>query len=85
MGLFSGYRHGFFMKTREVLNKVENARILDERLRKIISEISGRTGTEIKKNLLGDLGECFQTAIEEHARKETTRLLELLKKTIEKM
>jgi len=80
-----GYRHGFFMKTREVLNKVENARILDERLRKIISEISGRAGREIKKDLLGDLDECFQTAIEEHARKETTRLLELLKKAIEKM
>jgi hypothetical protein len=64
---------------------MENARILDERLRKIISEISGRTGREIKHNLLGDLGECFQTAIEEHSRKETTRLLELLKKAIEKM
>lgn len=64
---------------------MENARILDERLRKIISEVSGRTGGEIKKNLLGDLGECFQTAIEEHSRRETTRLLELLKKAIEKM
>ncbi|MDD4237437.1 MAG: hypothetical protein PHT62_02595 [Desulfotomaculaceae bacterium] len=64
---------------------MENARILDARLRKIISEVSLRTGGEIKKNLLGDLGECFQTAIEEYSRRETTRLLKLLKKAIEKM
>lgn len=64
---------------------MENARILDERLRNIISEVSGRTGGEIKKGLLGDLGVCFQTAIEEHSRRETARLLELLKKAIEKM
>jgi len=64
---------------------VENARILDERLRKIIREVSGRTGREIKNNLLGDLGERFQTAIEEHSRQETVRMLKLLKKAIEKM
>lgn len=64
---------------------MENARILDERLRKIISEVSGRTGKEIKKNLLGDLGECFQAAMEKHSGKETFRLLELVKKAVEKM
>lgn len=64
---------------------MENARILDQRLRKIISEVSGNTGSEIKKNLLEDLSECFQTTIKEHSRRETARLLELMKRTIEKM
>lgn len=64
---------------------MENARVLDERLRKIISEISSRTGREIKKNLLGDLGEYFQTAIEKQSRQETMRLLEQVKNAIEKI
>jgi ribosomal protein S7 len=64
---------------------VENARLLDERLRKIISEVSSSTGKEIKKNLLKDLTEAFQTTIEAYSRRETTRLLEMLKSTIEKM
>lgn len=64
---------------------MENARLLDERLRKIISEISNRTGGEIKKNLLGDLGECFQAAIEKQSSKQTMRLLEQVKNAIEKI
>lgn len=64
---------------------MENARILDERLRKIISEIGMRTGGEIKRGLLSDLSDCFQTTIEEHSRRETVRLLGLLKKAIDKM
>lgn len=64
---------------------MENARILDERLRRIISEVSGSTGREIKKNLLTDLTEAFQTTIEVHSRRETKKLLEMLKNTVEKM
>lgn len=64
---------------------MEHARILDERLRRIIGEVSGRTGGEIKKNLLGDLEKCVRAAMEEHCEKETVRFLSLLKKAIEKI
>lgn len=64
---------------------MENARLLDERLRRIIGEVSGRTGGEIQKNLLQHFGNCVQAALEEHSKKETARLLALFKKAIEKM
>jgi hypothetical protein len=64
---------------------VENARVLDERLRKIVKEISSRTGNEIKHDLLGELEAAFHTVMKEYSRKETTRLMMLLKKAVEKM
>lgn len=67
------------------MKTVENARLLDERLRRIIGEVSGRTGGEIKKNLLSDFEDRVRTALEEHSHRETARLLALLKKTIEKI
>lgn len=62
---------------------MENARVLEERLRKIIGEISGRTGNEIKKHLLDDFGACLRTTIEAHTRRETEKFLSILKKTID--
>jgi len=64
---------------------LENARVLDERLRKIVKEISGRTGNEIKHDLLGEVEAAFHTAMEKYSRKEITRLMVLLKKAVEKM
>lgn len=64
---------------------MENARVLDERLRKIVKEISSRTGNEIKHDLLGELEAAFHTAMEEYSRKEIIRLMMLLKKAVEKM
>lgn len=64
---------------------MENARLLDERLRRIIGEIGGRTGKEIKKNLLDDFETRVCTALKDHSHRETIRLLELLKRTIEKI
>ncbi len=63
---------------------MDNARLLDERLRRIIGEISGRTGGEIRKNLLHDFGESVRSALEEHSQRETTRLLTIFKKAIDK-
>lgn len=63
---------------------MENARILDERLRKIIGEVSGRTGGEIKKTLVNDIEDCVQSALEAHTRKESIRFLTLLKASIDK-
>lgn len=63
---------------------MENARLLDERLRKIIGEVSGRTGGEIKKNLLMDFEDRVRSAMEEHSYRETARFLALLKRALEK-
>ncbi len=64
---------------------MENARLLDERLRRIIREIGGRTGGEIKKGLIGDLGDCVRVALEKHSEREAVRFLTLLKKAIDKI
>jgi len=64
---------------------VENARLLDERLRRIIGEIGGHTGGEIKKNLLGGFEKSVRAALEEHATRETARFLALLKKAVDKI
>ncbi|MCG9969187.1 hypothetical protein L9W92_14255 [Pelotomaculum terephthalicicum JT] len=63
---------------------MENARLLDERLRKIISEVSGRTGGEIKKNLLREFEAGFKAAMDRHSHEETMRILALLKNAINK-
>ncbi len=64
---------------------MEHARILDERLRRIIGEVSGYTGSEIKKNLIGDFEKNLRTTLKEHSAKETARFLTLLKKACEKI
>ena len=63
---------------------MENARLLDERLRKIIGEVSGRTGGEIKKILMNDFEDRVRSALEEHSQRETARFLALLKRALEK-
>ena len=62
---------------------MENARILDERLRKIIQDISGKTGDSIKLNLLQELEDRFNILITEHSDKRLTDILLSLKKNLE--
>ncbi len=64
---------------------MDSARLLDERLRRIIREISGRTGGEIRKDLLQDFGEHVRFALEEHTQREASRLLLNLKRAIDKI
>jgi len=64
---------------------MENARLLDERLRKIIGEVSGHTGGEIKKNLLREFDASVNAAMNRHSQKETVRILALLKSAIDKL
>ncbi len=64
---------------------MENARLLDERLRRIIWEISEKTGGEIKKNLISEIKDCFSTIIEEQHRKDITDFLKLLKAAVDNM
>jgi len=62
---------------------MENARLLDERLRRIIGEVSGHTGGEIKKNLLREFDAGVNAAMNRHSQKETIRILALLKSAID--
>lgn len=64
---------------------MENARHLDERLRRIIGEVSKRTGGEINKNLLSDFEHSIQNIMEERCRHETNRFLLLLKKAVDRI
>lgn len=64
---------------------MENARHLDERLKRIIGEVSKRTGGEINRNLLGDFERSIRSILEEHSRLETFRFLALVKKTVDRI
>ncbi len=64
---------------------MENARLLDERLKRIIGEVGYRTSGEIKKNLLQDMEKSFLGMLEAHYRRETVRLLRLLSEVINKI
>jgi hypothetical protein len=64
---------------------VENARLLDERLKRIIGEVGYRTSGEIKKNLLQDMEKSFLSMLEAHYRRETIRLLSLFSDVVKKI
>ena len=62
---------------------LENARILDERLKKIVQDISGKTGDNIKQNLLQELEDRFSKIIVELSEKKLTDLLLSVKKNLD--
>jgi len=64
---------------------VENARLLDERLRRIISEVGKRTGGEINKTLLSEFEHSVRVILDERCRSETARFLALFKKAVERI
>lgn len=64
---------------------MENARLLDERLKRIIGEVGYRTSGEIKKNLLLEMEKSFLSVLEAHYHRETIRLLRLLSEVINKI
>ena len=64
---------------------MENARHLDERLKRIIGEVSKRTGGEINRNLLGDFEHSIRRILEEQGRLETFRFLALIKKAVDRI
>ncbi len=63
---------------------MENARHLDERLRRIIREVSIWTGSEINKTLLTDFAHGTRSILEEHCRRETRKFLVLFKDAVDK-
>ena len=64
---------------------MENARLLDERLKRIIGEVGYRTSGEIKKNLLQEIEKSFLSVLEAHNRRETMRLLSLFSDVVNRI
>ncbi|NLI14133.1 hypothetical protein [Pelotomaculum propionicicum] len=64
---------------------MENARILDERLKRIIGEVGHRAGSEIRRSLLQDMENSFTAALEAHCRRETEKLLKLFSEAVNKI
>lgn len=60
---------------------MQNARTLDERLRKIIKEVSSNTGQEIKRDLIEEL----TRVVNEYRTKEISSFLESFKQAIKKI
>ncbi|WP_027717039.1 hypothetical protein [Desulfovirgula thermocuniculi] len=64
---------------------MENARILEERLKNIIREISSQTGQEIKRHLLADLEREVAQLLKHNSRQELARFLHLVKGAVEQL
>ncbi|KAF1084472.1 hypothetical protein SPSYN_02250 [Sporotomaculum syntrophicum] len=60
---------------------MQNARALDERLRKIIREISDSTGQEIKRDLIKELA----SVLTENRTKELNSFLESFNRALKKI
>lgn len=57
---------------------MENARLLDERLRKIIREVSTDTGTEIKRDLVTE----FEKEVGQIIQQEMVTMLKLIRRAL---
>lgn len=64
---------------------MENARLLDERLRRIIKEVGSRTGDEIKSLMIGDFSREVDRITGQNNERQLIRLLTLLKKSIDEI
>lgn len=65
--------------------RMENARNLDERLRRIIKEISRNTGGEIKTDLLKEFEARWLHQSQEQNRESMVQTLKSLKQAIDKL
>lgn len=64
---------------------MENARLLEEKLKNIIREISGQTGEEIKRHLLAELEREVARLFLQNSRQELARFLHLVKGAVEQL
>jgi hypothetical protein len=64
---------------------MENARLLDEKLKNIIREIGGRTGEEIKALVVEDIIRDMEVIIDRHSQRQLIRLLTVLKKGLDEI
>jgi hypothetical protein len=66
-------------------NNLENARLLDERLRRIIREISSRTGGELKVQIVEEFTRAVDRITEQNQRRQTVRMMAILKRSLDEL
>lgn len=64
---------------------MENARQLDERLRRIIREVSARTGGEIKIQMVEEFTRSVDTITTQSSRSQTAYLMLMIKKSLDEL
>jgi hypothetical protein len=64
---------------------MENARILDERLKKIVRDISSKTGHNIKLDLIQDLEERLNKMLNQQSEKKLNQMLIAFKKNLDEL
>lgn len=64
---------------------MENARQLDERLRRIIREVSARTGGEIKIQMVEEFTRSVDAITTQSSRSQTAYLMLMIKKSLDEL
>jgi hypothetical protein len=62
---------------------VDNARLLDDRLRRIIREVSTRTGGEIKIQMVEDFTRAVDRITDLSHRRQARHIMAMLKKSLD--
>lgn len=62
---------------------MDNARLLDERLRRIIREVSTRTGGELKVQMVEDFTRAVDRISSQSHRRQTMDLMSMIKKSLD--
>ena len=62
---------------------MENARQLDERLKRIIREVSFRTGGEIKMQMVEEFTRSVDHISDQNSRRQAAYILSMLKKSLD--
>ncbi len=64
---------------------MDNARLLDDRLRRIIREVSTRTGGEIKVQVVEDFTRAVDRITDQNNRRQAVNLMTMLKKSLDEL
>lgn len=64
---------------------MENARLLDERLRRIIREVSIRTGSEIKVQMVEEFSRSVDRLNDQHHRRQAVKFMSMIKRSLDEL
>lgn len=64
---------------------MENARLLDERLRRIIREVSTRTGGEMKVQMVEEFTRSVDRITDQHHRRQAINLMSMIKRSLDEL
>ncbi|MFZ5634418.1 MAG: hypothetical protein ACOY40_16415 [Bacillota bacterium] len=64
---------------------MDNARQLDERLRRIIREVSARTGGEIKLQMVEDFTRAVDQITDQSHRRQAVKFMSMLKRSLDEL